>query len=316
MMLTFEEFFQKKKINLAQLKITEPGLFAEFSQHYPLMGEKSFDHTKKYHFNYLRRTYPLSIIIKPHPVQAEDISNMAVQGIAVAAAQNLDTDNDRPKFKEDNLVQLSEQNIPEKDISLAEAEQVIRETGLETTVFKPRFNPKMAPKTTEEPITESINEKAEPIIEPFAKPAFKPRFNMQQIKKEPVKTASDDELSPLKPVPENFDTPQETDQSVTDEIKELVDKPAFKPRFNPKNIPKIVVEMDEEKSGEPLLAEEPEPEKPAFKPTFNRQSIKKEPVKTVADIRDTEADQPKTEVVKPAYKPRFQMKNIPKPPAE
>ena len=89
-MLTFEEFFQKKKIDLTQLRNAEPGLFVEFSKHYPLMGEKSFDHTKKYWFNKLRRTYPLAVKAKSHPVEAAAISDMAIQGIAAAAAQNLD----------------------------------------------------------------------------------------------------------------------------------------------------------------------------------------------------------------------------------
>ncbi|OCX51392.1 hypothetical protein BEL04_15295 [Mucilaginibacter sp. PPCGB 2223] len=55
--MTFEEFFKKKKIDLVQLKAAEPALFAEFESHYAQMGEKSFDHTKKYWFNNLRRLY-------------------------------------------------------------------------------------------------------------------------------------------------------------------------------------------------------------------------------------------------------------------
>ena len=59
--MTFEEFFSKKKINLTELKKAEPILYADFQSHYEQMGEKSFDYTKKYWFNKLRRTYPLII---------------------------------------------------------------------------------------------------------------------------------------------------------------------------------------------------------------------------------------------------------------
>jgi hypothetical protein len=156
-MLTFEEFFRKKKIDLQQLQVSEPALFAEFSKHYPLMGEKSFDHTKKYWFNGLRRTYPLKEIVKPHAVQAEAISQTAMQGVAVAAAQNANEAIERPKFKEDNLTYLAEADISEQDISLTEIEKSIVEnhpvTNLEGAtakpVFKPRFNIKNIQKPEE-----------------------------------------------------------------------------------------------------------------------------------------------------------------------
>lgn len=59
-MLSFEEFFLKKRIDLKQLQQARPELHEEFKTHYPLMGEKSFDHTKKYWFNRLRKEYQLS----------------------------------------------------------------------------------------------------------------------------------------------------------------------------------------------------------------------------------------------------------------
>lgn len=57
--MTFEEFFQKKKIDLVALGTERPALLDEFRKHFEAMGEKSFDHTKKYWFNKLRRAYPL-----------------------------------------------------------------------------------------------------------------------------------------------------------------------------------------------------------------------------------------------------------------
>src|ERR1700712_4955034 len=56
--MTFEEFFKKKRINLVALEQGEPALFSEFKIHFGQMGEKSFDHTKKYWFNKLRLRFP------------------------------------------------------------------------------------------------------------------------------------------------------------------------------------------------------------------------------------------------------------------
>ena len=62
--MTFEEFFKKKKISLVALEQGEPGLFSEFRIHFEKMGEKSFDHTKKYWFNKLRRRFPVPLEVK------------------------------------------------------------------------------------------------------------------------------------------------------------------------------------------------------------------------------------------------------------
>ncbi len=51
--MTFEEFFKKKRIDLAALEQGEAALFSEFKTHFEQMGEKSYDHTKKYWFNKL-----------------------------------------------------------------------------------------------------------------------------------------------------------------------------------------------------------------------------------------------------------------------
>ena len=68
--MTFEEFLVKKKIDLAQFKTAEPGLFLEFESHYSQMGEKSFDHSKKFLFNKLRRAYHLKE--EPKPLVAQE----------------------------------------------------------------------------------------------------------------------------------------------------------------------------------------------------------------------------------------------------
>jgi len=79
--MTFEEFLIKKKIDPVQLKNTEQALFYEFSSNFNEMGEKSFDHSKKFWFNKLRRANPLKEVPKPEtiPVAAPISStNLAV----------------------------------------------------------------------------------------------------------------------------------------------------------------------------------------------------------------------------------------------
>lgn len=58
--MTFEEFFSKKKINLIRLKEEDASLFEKLQNEYELMGEKSFDHSKKFLLNKWRRKYSLA----------------------------------------------------------------------------------------------------------------------------------------------------------------------------------------------------------------------------------------------------------------
>ena len=62
--MTFEEFLIKKKIDPVQLQSKDQTFFSEFESHFLQMGEKSFDHSKKFWFNKLRRTYHLKEEIK------------------------------------------------------------------------------------------------------------------------------------------------------------------------------------------------------------------------------------------------------------
>ena len=64
-MQTFADFFAKKKIDLSALQKAEPQLYDEFASHYALMGEKSFDHSKKFWFNKLRKSYHLVEVESP-----------------------------------------------------------------------------------------------------------------------------------------------------------------------------------------------------------------------------------------------------------
>src|ERR1700743_3396721 len=101
-MLTFDEFFRKKRVDLAALEKAEPSLFSEFKTHYEQMGEKSFDHTKKYWFNKTRRQFPLAPEIKtekPHianPIAEQTITESLSETIAPAPSSKLGF---VPKFK-------------------------------------------------------------------------------------------------------------------------------------------------------------------------------------------------------------------------
>src|SRR5271169_3087086 len=70
--MLFDEFFKKKKINLATFEQGEPALFSEFKIHFEKMGEKSFDHTKKYWFNKLRLRFPAPPEVKVEKVAIEN----------------------------------------------------------------------------------------------------------------------------------------------------------------------------------------------------------------------------------------------------
>ena len=134
--MTFEEFFKKKRIDLIALEKGEPALFFEFKTHYNQMGEKSFDHTKKYWFNKIRRQYNI-----PPEVKTE-----------------------KPRIEN----QLAEQTITE---SLIEAVA----TSAPKPGFTPRFKAPVAAKPTEEAApVEGNKESATPAPKPGFTPRFKP----------------------------------------------------------------------------------------------------------------------------------------------
>jgi hypothetical protein len=144
--MDFEEFFKKKRIDLGALQMGEPALFSEFKTHYAQMGEKSFDHTKKYWFNTLRRKYYLAPELKPE------------------------------KVKIDNP--LAEQTITE---SLIENTAPAPKLG-----FTPKFRAASPPKTAAAPSEEKPDEKIDKptsASDEAPKPAYKPRFNMKNLPK-------------------------------------------------------------------------------------------------------------------------------------
>ena len=146
--MTFEEFFKKKRIDLPAMERAEPALFVEFKSHFELMGEKSFDHTKKYWFNKLRHQYHLAREIKTEKPQMVN--------------------------------QLAEQTVTESLLEAQPAEPV-RKVG-----FVPRYKANLAVNATNEDkkeekpaATEMSTDESQ--TEPPAKPVYKPRFNIKNI---------------------------------------------------------------------------------------------------------------------------------------
>jgi hypothetical protein len=186
--MDFEEFFKKKRIDLGALEKAEPALFSEFKTHYEQMGEKSFDHTKKYWFNKVRRQFQLAPEVK---IEKAHVANpLAEQTIT----ESLETTSDTPpapklgfvpKFKMGNMSKPAVTTDDKKDepatlpvIEDTPVEKPVESTGAKAA-YVPRF--KMKPKTETEEST-PVAKHTLPVSENTeAKPAYKPRFNMKNI---------------------------------------------------------------------------------------------------------------------------------------
>lgn len=289
--MTFEEFFNKKRIDLVALRAAEPGLFAEFEKHFTQMGEKSFDHTKKYWFNKLRLQYHLAPGLKPEKMHQEN--QLAEQTIVETLTDSIPAPSSgfKPRFKPAMVSKPAELTAEQKDPPIEEPATPQTETPADITApkpaFKPRFNAKMiVPKTEEaseaKPEEEPAAQTTTPSESTAPKPGFKPRFNMKMAAPNPTEAeeAKPEETEPAaEPMP-----PSET----------VVPKPGFKPRFNMKTMVPKTGEVVEEKT-------EPEQVPADDKPIDVAESIL--PAET-------------TTAPKPGFKPRFNMKTMVPKPAE
>jgi len=161
--MTFEEFLLKKKIDPVQLKNAEQDFFNEFKSHFNEMGEKSFDHSKKFWFNKLRRANPLPEEVKPEPKVEEGRNNIPEQKIALPSLpdngnkivnQQEESEKPKPTFKprfKANLVSTGQQEIQENPSPSITPESTKSETEAMESVAgaleaKPRFKPSMMKK--------------------------------------------------------------------------------------------------------------------------------------------------------------------------
>ncbi|WP_270088734.1 hypothetical protein [Sphingobacterium sp. SYP-B4668] len=186
--MTFEDFFIKKNIDLNALKRADAILYDEFQKHYALMGEKSFDHTKKFWFNRLRKDYKLLESTAQQP-----LSKNTTVPIAQAEEQVATTTSTAPKPagfqprfkagatsvpKQEEKTDNTQQAPAESNIPAEPTQQTAKPTG-----FKPRFKAgattvnKQGDKTdnTQQAPTES-NIPAEPTQQAAKPNGFKPRF--------------------------------------------------------------------------------------------------------------------------------------------
>jgi hypothetical protein len=213
--MEFEEFFKKKRIDLDALQKVEPVLFSEFKNHFGLMGEKSFDHTKKYWFNKLRLQFPAPVEVKIEKVRIDN--PLAEQTITESLIEETVTP---PKL---GFVPKFKANIPK---SAAAADTPVETKSEEQPAASPApklgFTPKFKAASPPKPAAEPDKTEETPIPAPAPKLGFTPKFKAASPPKpaaEPDKPAA--EASEDTPAPENPEA-----------------KPAYKPRFNMKNLPK------------------------------------------------------------------------------
>jgi hypothetical protein len=184
--MTFEEFFKKKRIDLAALQSGEPGLFSEFRKHFEQMGEKSFDHTKKYWFNKLRLQYHLAPELKPEKVHMEN--QLAEQTITEALVEEkipAPSVGFKPRFKPGMANKPAESTSDIKDPAPENSATITPEVN-EAAANKDQHPPFQQEKEAMQAKADAMprttdNEPAEkPPESPATKPAgFKPRFNMK-----------------------------------------------------------------------------------------------------------------------------------------
>ncbi|WP_207424065.1 hypothetical protein [Desertivirga brevis] len=343
--MTFEEFFVKKKIDLNALAKAEPELFTEFKSHYNLMGEKSFDHTKKFWFNKLRRLYHLSTPEKAVTQletkiasQAEPLSSPTIEQKAAPlpdSAEPVKTVH-KPGFRP-RSIPVAKSEEKKEEISpienLESAAAPVKKPG-----FKPR-NIKPADQGSEDArslesrpgkteVSDTPIVKSESISEP-AQAASKPKFQMRNVPRNPGGIAEQTgDSTEEKLVPEAENAPRGVDQAQPESAD--APKPGYKPRFNLKNLPKKAEgsepdAADLNSEGSPVSenaseGESSEAPKPAYKPRFNMKNIPpQKPVEKSEEekesVSDLELPQSAPAAEKPAYKPRFNMKSTPKPKA-
>lgn len=275
--MTFEEFFAKKKIDTERFAKADPSLYAEFKSHFALMGEKSFDHTKKFWFNKLRHLYHLE-------VPAKAITQLETQIASQAEPLN------SPTIEQKTVAETTEKTIATHQAGQGAA------SGVKPAGFKPRFKPRTVPEKTEEPREEAAGQPA-PAQDEESKPAVKkPPFKPRSVRPAENKIAEDASDPDSRPgTNETIHTPvlnAGTEQPPVENAEKP--KPAYKPRFNIKNISKNPAGAEEQTGS-----------------TIEKQSFPEGQTGTETGQRETEAGEEAKATEKPAYKPRFKMKNAP-----
>jgi hypothetical protein len=172
--MTFEEFFKKKRIDLDAFQQGNPALFSEFKSHFDQMGEKSFDHTKKYWFNNLRKIYHLAAEVKTDKLRMEN--QLAEQTV---------TDNLTEQAADSHILSPEPQDKPGITKTIGQINKAIPETP--KPGFTPRFKAANMAKPADTPPAASEEKKEDTPTPTAPKPGFTPRFKAGVTK--PVETA-------------------------------------------------------------------------------------------------------------------------------
>jgi len=279
--MTFEEFFIKKKIDLKALKAADEPLFEEFKAHYSAMGEKSFDHSKKFWFNKLRKSFHLAeeetVIAKPVEKQVTPDSSSETSSIPTAKPAGF-----KPRFKAPSAAV--------KDEAQATSKQEIADSAESTpdsipTGFKPRFKAGVTKAPDAAASTPASEETTDEATTATPKPTgFKPRFKAGVTKTETA------EHTPLPDTKEEIkldaSVKAEPENNSTETQEPAASKPTgFKPRFkagvtktetaeqtqlpDTKDEIKLDASVKAEPENDSIETQEPAASKPTgFKPRF------------------------------------------------
>lgn len=280
--MTFEEFFKKKKINLTTLQQAEGTLFAEFKEHFELMGEKSFDHTKKYWFNKLRRQFPAPVEVKAEKVVIENplAEQTITETLTEPAIEEKPKVGFTPRFKAGASAAKPTEPI-EKSAPVVSEENTNADKP--ATTAKPGFTPRFKAGVTAKPqeqVTEPKAEDAKPAEEqpkttPPTKVGFTPRFKAgvtKPVTETPVEEPKVEEEKPVEPA-----SPVKV--GFTPRFKAGVTKPTTEV---PTEQPKVEAEKP---------AESASPAKVGFTPRFKAGVTKAVPA------AETSIEQPKAEAI-------------------
>ena len=204
-MLTIVEFFSKKKINLKAIEKEQPELYVEFVRDYSQMGEKSFDHSKKFWFNKLRKQYLLAdepIVVETKLQQSGSVEKPVDNQSIISKPSGF-----KPKFKSsisaNEQVSNEDNSKPISTDTTNDIPEPVHTTPASTASnpgFKPRFKASQLPKPVEE-VKENSAQKSNTGDEASSssnKPAgFKPRFQASQLPK-PVDEEKDSSADEIK----------------------------------------------------------------------------------------------------------------------
>ena len=284
--MTFEEFFKKKRIDLAAFKAGEPALFSEFNIHFEEMGEKSFDHTKKYWFNKLRHLYHLAPELKPEKVIIEN--KLAEQTIVDNLTEPTPPPSVgfKPRFKPGMVSKPAQPLSDVKDPAPTQSATATPEVN-EAAAQKdqePDFQQQkeaMQQMADTTPRSTADDEAQVAAADNVQKAGYKPRFNMKTVASKPV-TDTESAAAPVESKLADTPTPLPTTENAGT-------KPAYKPRFSMKAVaPKadetippsleenVAVPDNTNSAVEPAAAAAP-PKPVGFKPRFNAKNIKPKP---------------------------------------